>query len=169
MANPALTALFEHKAWCNRGFIAALRAAPADADRALMTVALYTLDHTSIVDQLFKARIASEPEPPFTDVVANTRLDLDTLAATMAATDAWFLDYVANATPAELEAVVEFTYLDGDPGRMTRAQMLAHVITHGASHRGAINKTFEGTGVKGSPDMVTTFQTQRRAAEWPNL
>jgi uncharacterized damage-inducible protein DinB len=151
MSNPALTALFEHKAWCNRGFIAALRAASAEADRRLMAVAVFTLDHTSIVDQLFKARLAGEPEPAFTEVVASARPDLDVLAATMAATDAWYLDYVAHASPAELDQLVEFTYLDGDPGRMTKAQMLAHVITHGASHRGAINKTFEGTDVRGSP------------------
>ena len=65
----------------------------------------------------------------------------------------------AARTPAELESVVEFAFVDdGAPGRMTRGDMLAHVITHGASHRGAIGKMLEGLGVPGASDMVTTFR-----------
>ena len=41
---------------------------------------------------------------------------------------------------------------------MTRGDMLAHVITHGASHRGAIGKMLENLGIAGAPDMVTTFR-----------
>ena len=41
---------------------------------------------------------------------------------------------------------------------MTKGQILAHLITHGASHRGAIGKMLEGMGVQGASDMVTTFQ-----------
>jgi uncharacterized damage-inducible protein DinB len=41
--------------------------------------------------------------------------------------------------------------------------MLAHLITHSASHRGAIGKMLEGLNVPGPSDMVTTFQ--RRTAE----
>jgi uncharacterized damage-inducible protein DinB len=43
---------------------------------------------------------------------------------------------------------------------MTKSQMLAHVITHGVSHRGAIGKLLEALNVAGAPDMVTTFQRQ---------
>ena len=42
--------------------------------------------------------------------------------------------------------------------------MLAHVITHGASHRGAIGKMLEALKVVGASDMVTTFARQNRTA-----
>jgi uncharacterized damage-inducible protein DinB len=45
---------------------------------------------------------------------------------------------------------------------MTRQEMLAHVITHGASHRGAIGKMLETLNVAGAPDMVTSFLSERR-------
>jgi uncharacterized damage-inducible protein DinB len=163
MSNDFLVSLFEHKAWCNRGLVGALRAAPADVDRRQMAVILLTLDHTSIVDQLFRARLAGEAEPGFEDVVARRVPNLDELAATMAATDAWLIDYAGRVTPAELETRVESKFVsDEDEGRMTRGQMLAHLITHGASHRGAIGKMLEGLNLPGAPDMVTTFQ-QRKA------
>ena len=162
MSDTFLVSLFEHKAWCNRRLIEALRAAPAEADRRQMAVALFTLDHTSIVDQIFKARLSGEPEG-FEAVVAGRKPDLDELAATMAATDAWYIDYARRVTPAELETEVAFTYVaDGDPGRMTRGQMLAHVITHSASHRGGIGSLLEALQVKGASDMVTTYQTELR-------
>jgi uncharacterized damage-inducible protein DinB len=165
MPNDFLISLFRHKAWCNRGLIEALRAAPADVDRRQMAVVLLTLDHTSIVDQLFKARLAGEAEPGFEDVVARRLPDLDELAATMAATDAWFIGYVGRVSPADLETVVEFTFVsDGDEGRMTKGQMLAHLVTHSASHRGAIGKMLEGLNVPGAADMVTTFQRQMAEA-----
>ncbi|MFI4933923.1 MAG: DinB family protein [Caulobacterales bacterium] len=165
MPNAFLISLFEHKAWCNQRLVEALRAAPADADRRQMAVVLFTLDHTSIVDQIFKAHLSGEA-PGFSAVVADQLPVLGRLAATLAQTDAWYLDYVRAASPADLETVVEFTFVgDGDEGRMTKSQMLAHVITHGASHRGAIGKVLEGLKLVGASDMVTTFQRQRMAVD----
>src|SRR5579859_5851016 len=162
MTTTFLTTLFQHKAWCNRGLVEALRAAPADADRRQMAVILFTLDHTSIVDQIFKAHL-SGVAPGFTGVVAGKMPDLGELSRTLAETDAWYLDYVARVSPAELETEVAFTFVDdGSPGRMTKGEMLAHVVTHGASHRGAIGKMLEGLKVRGASDMVTTFQREGR-------
>jgi uncharacterized damage-inducible protein DinB len=162
MPNDFLISLFEHKAWCNTRLVEALRAAPEDVDRGRMAVVLFTLDHTAIVDQIFKARL-SGAEPGFAGVVAERLPDLDALAATMAEMDAWYLDYVRDVSPAELERVLEFTFVaDGEDGLMSKGQMLAHVITHGASHRGAIGKMLESMKVVGASDMVTTFARQNR-------
>ena len=49
-------------------------------------------------------------------------------------------------------------------GRGCPLRSEAHVITIGASHRGAIGKMLEGMGVAGSSDMVTSFTRERPAA-----
>jgi len=122
-----------------------------------MAIILFTLDHTAIVDQIFKARLTGA-QPKFTTVVAERMPDLDRLAQTLSATDAWYLGYAARASPADLETTVDFTFVaDGDLGRMTKGEILAHIITHGASHRGAIGKMLETLNIPGAPDMVTTF------------
>jgi uncharacterized damage-inducible protein DinB len=162
MSNEFLVTLFQHKAWCNRGLVEALRAAPEDADRRQMAVILLTLDHTGIVDRIFKARLCGT-EPDFDAVVAKRMPDLDQLGATLAETDAWYVDYARSVTQDQLDAVVDFTFVaDGEEGRMTKGQMLAHVITHGASHRGAIGKMLELINVGGASDMVTSFQREQR-------
>jgi uncharacterized damage-inducible protein DinB len=162
MSNAFLTSLFEYKAWANRGLYDALLAAPADAPMVEMFIIRATLDHVSVIDQLFKARIAAEPEP-FDNITSPTTPSFAELRDTVAKTDAWYVDYVRTATQAALEETVTFTFKDGDPGRMTRAQMLGHVLTHGNSHRGAVGATLDRIKVKGAPDMLTSYLSSTRA------
>jgi uncharacterized damage-inducible protein DinB len=158
MADPFLASLFEHKAWCNQRLVEALSAAPKVGDRRAWAALMLTFEHTSIVDRVFKARL-ERLAPPFESTVGRTMPDLGKLAGIIAATDAWYLDYARRATPDELETVIEFAFVDdGAPARMTKGDMLAHVITHGAAHRGAIGKMLENLGIPGAPDMVTTFR-----------
>ena len=158
MPNSFLTGLFEHKAWCNRQLLAALKAAPAaELDRMQWGLVVFTFDHTHRVDEAFRARLIGAA-PALEGVIAQRMPDLDQLGAAMAATDAWYCGYAAQVSDAELDEVVEFDFLiDTDHGRMTKAQMLSHVITHGASHRGQIGKMLETLKVRGAPDMVTSF------------
>jgi len=162
MPTAFLVSLFEHKAWCNRRLAEALAAAPADADRLEMSIVLLTFEHTWRVDRVFKARLEGAA-PDLDAVVGARRPDIAELAAEMAELDAWYLDYARRVTPAELETEVVFNYVsDPDEGRMTKGEILAHVITHGASHRGAVGKMLERLGVAGASDMVTTFTRERR-------
>jgi uncharacterized damage-inducible protein DinB len=158
MSNHFLVQLFEHKAWSNRRLIETLRAAPADVSRREMAIVLLTLEHTGFVDQVFKARLIGE-EHSFVTVTGDHRPDIDDLAEMLRITDAWLIDYVGQASEAELETVVEFTYVsDGEPGRMTKGEILGHLITHGAAHRGAIGGRLGAMQVAGASDMMTTFR-----------
>jgi uncharacterized damage-inducible protein DinB len=156
MSNKLLISLFEYKAWANRGLYEALLAAPANAPKRDMYVIRATLDHVSVVDQLFKARIAGEPEP-FDGILSPVTPSFAELCDTVANTDAWYIDYVRGASQGALEEIVTFTFKDGDPGRMSREEMLGHVLTHGNSHRGAVGKMMETIEVKRAPDMLTSY------------
>jgi uncharacterized damage-inducible protein DinB len=127
-------------------------------DRGAWAVVLFTFDQTSIVDEVFRARLEGA-RPAWPSTVARAMPELEATAARMAATDAWYIDYARRASSEELAELVDFAFVDdGAPGRMSRGDMLAHVITHGASHRGAIGKMLEGLKVRGASDMVTTFR-----------
>ena len=63
---------------------------------------------------------------------------------------------------ADLDEVLEFTFTDGDPGRMSRAEMLGHVLTHGNSHRGAIGPKLGAMKIKAGPDMLTSYLSSRK-------
>ena len=155
--NAFLVSLFEHKAWCNRRLMETLRTAPAEVDRGKFALIVLTVDHTANVDEIFKARLEGA-EPALASTIPRAMPDLDALAERMARTDAWYLDYAAHVTPADLGETVEFAYLDDeDTGRMTRADILAHIITHGVAHRAALGKRMADLGIQGPGEMVTTF------------
>ena len=119
---------------------------------------MFTFDHTANVDRIFQARLLGET-PELSSTIASCWPNIDALTSSMAKIDSWYLDYVRAVTPAELEEVIDFSFVDdGAQGRMSRGDMLAHVITHSASHRGAIGKMLEGIGIRGPSDMVTTFR-----------
>lgn len=54
--------------------------------------------------------------------------------------DHWYVDYVSRLTPEDLNESVDFTFTDGVLGRMSREEMLSHVVLHGGYHRGAIGR-----------------------------
>ena len=158
MQSSFATSLFEHKAWCNRALVAAIEAAPPEVDPERMAVILLTLDHTSRVDQIFRSRLRGEAVS-VGSIVASEVPTMRQLSASLAEVDAWYVGYAANVSTSELDEVVTFVFVaDEDTGSMTRGQMLAHVIAHGASHRAEISARMRKLGLPGAPDgMVTTF------------
>jgi len=156
-----LTSLFAYKAWADRGLIDALLAVPEGEHPMQMAQIRILLDHIRVVDSLFRARIAGAPEP-FEGIVSPVTPSFAELRDIFAANDSWFLDYVRDASPAALDEVVVFTFTDGDPGRMTRGEMLGHILTHGNSHRGAIGQLLSTIKVKGARDMLTSYLSSTR-------
>jgi uncharacterized damage-inducible protein DinB len=157
MPNELLSSLFQYKAWANRGMFEVLRRVPDGQHTGVMVVAILTLDHVAIVDRIFRARLAGEPEP-FEAVVSSTMPKLDELWDSVRTTDEWYVSFVRSASQSELDEIIHFTFVaDRLPGRMSRAEILGHVLTHGNSHRGAVGKMLEGISVAGPADMFTTF------------
>jgi uncharacterized damage-inducible protein DinB len=162
VTTPFLVSLFAFKAWANRSFYEALASQPLDENRREVILALFTLDHAMRVDRVFRARLEGTPLP-FGTVIAETRPDLPTLAAQVAETDAWYVDYVKGLPDTALDEVITFDFVsDQDKGRMTRGDMLAHVLTHTHSHRASVATMLEPLKIKLPSDMFTSFVSSGR-------
>ena len=74
--------------------------------------------------------------------------------------DAWYLAYVAGLTEPVLAEVLEFQFTDGDRGRMSREEMLLHVITHGGYHRGNVGEVLKSLSIDAPRDLYTKFLHQ---------
>ena len=64
---------------------------------------------------------------------------LEDLSADIRKSDREYVDYVAALDRGQLAERIDFTFTDGAPGRMSREEMLMHVITHGIGHRGQVS------------------------------
>lgn len=151
-----LAALFAQKSWSNNELFNALAAVPAHAHAEALHTAVRTLNHIHVVDRIFQAHPAGRPHG-YTATNTEATPELGTLQFEVAETDAWFEQYVAAVTPQQLTERIAFRFTDGDAGLMSREEMLAHVITHGAYHRGNVGQVLKSIGVAPPRDLFTKF------------
>ena len=75
-----------------------------------------------------------------------------------------------DARSRPIGGTIDFVFTDGAPGRMSREEMLMHVITHGIGHRGQVSAVMLLNSVPPAKDGFTTYlheaeaSTRRRAA-----
>lgn len=162
MSITTLKSLFGYKAWANEELFALLATLPAErADQ--LHACIRTLNHIHVVDRIFRAHLGGEPRP-FDATNTKATPPLEQLRSDVAATDAWYLDHVSSLSPAALPEVLDFTFTDGDRGRMSREEILLHVLTHGGYHRGNVGQVLKSISVVPPRDLYTKFLHQSEPA-----
>ncbi len=167
-ASHLLQSLFKYKAWINEQLFAQVAKIDAAAHEAERHAAMRILNHVYVVDRIFAAHLAGKSHGYAAANTPETPM-LDELRTAVAASDAWYVDYTASLPAAVLEEEIAFTFTDGDRGRMTREEMLVHVATHGAYHRGAVGRILTQASVQPPRDIFTTYlhsaEPRRRGEE----
>lgn len=159
MSLSTLRSLFGYKSWADQQLFAML--AGLDAEHAeLLHSCVRTLNHLYVVDRLFRARLSSEPLP---FDATNTTLTpaLAQLRSAVAETDAWYEDYAAQLGAQDGAEVIDFCFVDGDRGRMSREEILLHVISHGCYHRGNVGQLMKSAALTPPHDLYTRFLHER--------
>lgn len=156
-----LRTLFEYKAWANGDLLAAVGALSEPSLADAWRDAIRILTHVLVVDLIFQANMQCHPHS-YTALNRRNKPDLDALKEEVLALDRWYLGYVDSLDEIALEEVVDFIFVDGSPGRMSRAEMLLHVVTHGNYHRGAVGRILSQASVSLPRDTLTVFLHPRK-------
>ena len=154
-----LTSLFEHKAWIDPQFFDQLAKVDAAAKADAHHQALRILNHIHTVDRIWAGHLRGEPHG-LTGTNTEDTPTPDALRAAFERLDAWYLAHVRSLSDAQFDEPISFRFTDGDAGRMTRGEMLAHVITHGSNHRGAVGAWLRQGDVAPPRDLLTRFLHQ---------
>lgn len=154
-----LTSLFEQKASINRELFAEMAKVDAQAHPERRHLAIRILNHIHVVDQIFAGHLRGEPHG-FTGTNTEATPTLDELRASVERVDGWYVELVRSLRPEQFAEVVDFRFTDGDAGRMSRAEMLAHVVTHGAYHRGGVGMLMRQADVPPPRDLLTRYLHQ---------
>ena len=115
-----------------------------------------TFDHILVVAEMFDAHLDGRTHPhtarrraqalPFAEVAERLRT-MD--AKFVARSDAW--------SERELAEPIDFEFVDGGSGRMTRAEILMHLTNHATYHRGFISTLLYPERVNGQANDYTVF------------
>lgn len=137
--------LARYTAWANAKLFAALERLPEGAVFAarptLFGNMLRTLNHSYVVDQIWMAHLEGRPHH-FTALNTESTPSFAELRSSQAAQDGWFVAYASRLTAAASDEVVEFRFVDGGAGAMTRGDILLHVVNHKTYHRGWVADMF---------------------------
>jgi uncharacterized damage-inducible protein DinB len=162
-----LQRLFEYKAWADDNLLKSL--AQLGSKSPTTELAIRAMSHAYVVDRIFAAHLR-RADHGYNSANLENLPTLEVLAAQMRASDQEFVDYVARLSADQLAEQVDFTFTDGAPGRMSREEMLMHVITHGVGHRGQVSAVMLLKSLPAAKDGFTSYlheaepTARRRAA-----
>lgn len=151
-----LTSLFNYKAWSNAALFAELHKVDATEYAEPRETALRLLNHIYVVDGIFASHLSGR-EHAYAATNTTETPSLEELHFAVNERDAWYVQYASAVSPAALAEQVTFRFTDGLRGTMTREEMLIHVSTHGAYHRGAVGRIMAQIGTPPPRDLFTIF------------
>lgn len=146
--------LFRYKAWANDALLSALR--KLGAESAVTNLAVKALSHTYVVDQIFAAHLKGRSHG-FLSANLTEMPTLEALSADLRSSDQSYVEYLSGLHSQQLLEQIDFRFTDGAPGRMSREEMLMHVITHGVGHRGQVSALMLLNSLTPAKDGFTTY------------
>jgi uncharacterized damage-inducible protein DinB len=155
-ASPLINTLFKYKAWANDQLLTAMRLFDAKVHETERHTAIRILNHTYVVDRIFASNLQRLRHEYTATNTADTPT-LDQLDAAVRKSDQWYLEYVGNLDANERSESIDFTFTDGAPGRMSREEILMHVLLHGGYHRGAIGRIMVQVSISPPRDVFTGY------------
>ena len=153
--------LARYNRWSNDVFFNYVAELPSDEvtkpRQTLFKNIVHTLNHNYVIDSIFRAHLEGRDhgytarntaEPPaFEDLRRNQR-DVDE----------WYVGWSDRTSDAALGETVNFTYVGGGAGAMTRGQILMHIVNHTSYHRGfAGDMLFQIPGKRAPTTDLTVF------------
>jgi len=160
-----LQSLFRQKATINEEFFAVIGNVDAEAQAAERHALIRLMNHIHVVDRIFAGHLRGEPHG-YTATNTPETPTLDALHDAVRASDRGYLELVDALTPPQLAQMVDFRFTDGQHGRMSREEMLGHVITHGSYHRGEVGQMLKRIAAAPPRDLFTAYlhraEPQRR-------
>src|SRR5262249_10603228 len=136
-----IATLARYKAWADDLLFEALSKLPP----AFITVGqpivfgsvARTLNHVQAMDRVWRGHLEGRAHG-YTTRNPDECAAFGELWQSQAELDAWYMGYAGALAPERHGELVEFTFIGGGEGVMTRAEILQHVVNHATYHRGHV-------------------------------
>ena len=152
--------LARYNAWANRLIFDAVAALPAgEATKERQTLfrnMVHTLNHNYVIDRIWQAHLEgrdhgfaarnTKDHPPLADLWRKQQV-----------VDAWYVKWSDAISDAKLDETVRFTLIGGNPGEMTRGEILQHLVNHTSYHRGFVAQMIYDVPARPPTTDLTVF------------
>lgn len=115
----------------------------------------YRLNHINVVDNIFRAHL-SGARHHYNSTESNSFPNLASLRRRAIESNKWLLAYASMLTANTSTERVAFTFPDGAPGDMTRAEIIMYLLTHSQCHLSFIASLLTEKHISIPPILLTT-------------
>jgi uncharacterized damage-inducible protein DinB len=160
--------LARYRLWADRltfDAVAALPPGEAAKERpTLFKTMIGTLNHNAVVDLIWQAHLEGR-DHGFTARNIVLHQELPALWEAQQAIDQWYIDWSDRQSAQSLGEVVDFRFIGGERGAMTRGEILLHVVNHATYHRGWVAEMFFQVPARNpTTDLPVYLKEKRRSA-----
>ena len=136
-----LNTLTRYKAWASERLYQSLDGI-SDADLAAdrntrLGSILATLNHLYAMDLVWQAHLQGRAHG-FSTRRPTLFSELPDLHSAQTAIDQWYIGYATELEPDQESAEIDFEFIDGGHGTISRSEVVLHVVNHATYHRGHI-------------------------------
>jgi uncharacterized damage-inducible protein DinB len=139
--NNMTKSLTGYRAWANKLTFNSLLSLPNEEiykERATrFGNIVHTLNHVYVIDDIFKAHLLNKPHSYTARNTESSPL-LEELWGKQKLIDQWYIEYAKSLSEKQLAELIEFNFVDGGKGEMTREEMILHSVNHATYHRGFV-------------------------------
>lgn len=145
MMNDTVLMLAKYSDWADQVLFKAMADLPESAiyeqSGTLFRSMVGTLNHNLQVDLIWRAHLLGE-EHGFSTRRDILHPDLDALVREQSGINEWYVRWAADQTPESLSERLNFNFVNGESGEMTRGGMFLHIVNHKTYHRGWVAEMF---------------------------
>ena len=143
--------LTRYNAWANKLIFDAVFALPegeaVKPRKSLFKNMVHMLNHNYVIDRIFQAHMEGR-EHGYGARNTPDHPPLAELWRDQQEIDAWYIAWSDTLTDAALAETVNFTFVGGEEGAMTRGEILLHITNHTSYHRGFVAEMFYGISIR---------------------
>ena len=96
---------------------------------------IHTLNHSYLMDFVWKSHLVGTEHGLDTRNPKETQ-NFQALRHEQELTDNWFTEYAKSLSEEKADEVIDFNFIGGGEGSMTRRDIILHVVNHTTYHRG---------------------------------
>ena len=137
--------LAKYRMWADQltfDAVAALPPGEATKERpTLFKTMVGTLNHNLVVDLIWQAHLEGR-DHGFKARNVVLHADLADLWKAQQGMNRWYIDWSEAQSQESLDEVLPFVFIGGEKSKMSRGDMLLHVVNHATYHRGWVAEMF---------------------------
>src|SRR5262245_32101613 len=160
--------LTRYNNWANQLIFEAVAALPEGEPTkprsTLFKNMVHTLNHNYVIDLIWQAHLEGR-DHGYTARNTPGHPPLAELWRAQQVVDEWYVAWSDKLTDAALDERVRFTLIGGNPGVMTRGEILLHIVNHTAYHRGFVADLFYQVPARPPTTDLPVYLREREKAE----